>query len=84
MNRCMQWMMNAMHRVKMSRDPRPTVRSTLTTNGKINKDFIQLSSIGNDIVVALDKNGYLYMIKPGNNELNWYIIRFYCTVHTDA
>ena len=35
MNRCMQWMMNAMERVKMSRDPRPRIRSALTTSGKI-------------------------------------------------
>ena len=51
------------------------VLDTFYVDPKINKDFIQLSSIGNDIVVALDKNGYLYMIKPGNNELNWYIIK---------
>ncbi|CAF3112137.1 unnamed protein product [Rotaria sp. Silwood2] len=34
MNRCMQWMMNAMERVKMSKEPKPKLRSAVTTNGK--------------------------------------------------
>jgi len=35
MNRCMQWMMDAMERVKMSRAPKPRLRSAITTNGEI-------------------------------------------------
>ncbi|CAF4285885.1 unnamed protein product [Rotaria sp. Silwood2] len=35
MNRCMQWMMDAMERVKMSKEPKPKLRSAVTTNGKI-------------------------------------------------
>jgi hypothetical protein len=34
----MQWMMNAMERVKMSREPKPRLKSAVTTNGK-NKLF---------------------------------------------
>ncbi|UJR35044.1 hypothetical protein I4U23_027820 [Adineta vaga] len=32
MNRCMQWMMDAMERVKMSREPKPRLRSAITTS----------------------------------------------------
>ncbi|CAF0881591.1 unnamed protein product [Adineta steineri] len=32
MNRCMQWMMDAMDRVKMSKEPKPRLRSALTTS----------------------------------------------------
>jgi len=35
MNRCMQWMMDAMERVKMSREPKPRLRSAVTTSGEI-------------------------------------------------
>ncbi|CAF0766794.1 unnamed protein product [Rotaria sp. Silwood1] len=35
MNRCMQWMMDAMERVKMSKEPKPKLRSAVTTNGEI-------------------------------------------------
>lgn len=45
MNRCMQWMMDAMERVKMSRDPRPRLRPALTTNGKIIHISSSISSI---------------------------------------
>lgn len=38
----MQWMMNAMERVKMSREPAPRMRSALTTNGKTFQDLIFL------------------------------------------
>ncbi|CAF4123035.1 unnamed protein product, partial [Rotaria magnacalcarata] len=31
MNRCMQWMMDAMERVKMSKEPKPKLRSSRTT-----------------------------------------------------
>jgi hypothetical protein len=31
----MQWMMDAMERVKMSRDPKPKLRTLVTTNGEI-------------------------------------------------
>jgi hypothetical protein len=31
----MQWMMDAMERVKMSKEPKPRLRSAITTNGKI-------------------------------------------------
>ncbi|CAF3990732.1 unnamed protein product [Rotaria sordida] len=32
MNRCMQWMMDAMERVKMSKEPKPKLRSAVTTS----------------------------------------------------
>ncbi|CAF1249047.1 unnamed protein product [Adineta ricciae] len=32
MNRCMQWMMDAMERVRMSKDPKPRLRSAITTS----------------------------------------------------
>ncbi|CAF1054407.1 unnamed protein product [Adineta steineri] len=32
MNRCMHWMMEAMERVKMSKEPRPNLTSTISTN----------------------------------------------------
>jgi hypothetical protein len=35
----MQWMMDAMERVKMSREPKPRLKSSVTTSGKI-KNFI--------------------------------------------
>jgi hypothetical protein len=31
----MQWMMDAMERVKMSKEPKPRLRSALTTDGLI-------------------------------------------------
>jgi len=31
MNRCMQWMMDAMERVKMSKEPKPTLKSAINT-----------------------------------------------------
>ncbi len=33
MNRSMQWMMNAMERVKMSNEPKPRLKSAISTNG---------------------------------------------------
>jgi len=33
MNRCMEWMIEAMERVRMSKDPKPNVRSAVTTEG---------------------------------------------------
>jgi hypothetical protein len=35
MNRCMEWMMEAMERVKMSKAPKPRLTSAITINGLI-------------------------------------------------
>ena len=33
MNRCMQWVMDAMERVKMSKEPKPRLKSAISTTG---------------------------------------------------